>query len=287
MEAGGAGAEYGRAVGSATNVIVKSGTNKFHGESRLYADQESGTASTRTTRSSSSASRPGAARLLQAHEIEKDEQRRAVEASIGGPILGQGLVLRRLHRQPTGNSTRRSTATSSTRSVDVESRSRKINFQPSDASTRWRPPTSTRRSSATTRTRRRSTGDADAARPLGRPANLSWNCSMSHEPLPRDQARRPDLEREQAARRSANDINAAILIKQQDPRFPANPRPPARTGRGNNYAVYLDTRRAWHNGWVLDNGFGTNEYPRTRPTSRSPGSPARTTRPSSASTGRR
>ena len=30
MEAGGSSAEYGRAVGSSTNVIVKSGTNKFH-----------------------------------------------------------------------------------------------------------------------------------------------------------------------------------------------------------------------------------------------------------------
>src|SRR6185503_14553278 len=40
MEAGGAGAEYGRAVGSSTNVIVKSGTNNFHGEVvGLYADQ--------------------------------------------------------------------------------------------------------------------------------------------------------------------------------------------------------------------------------------------------------
>ena len=40
MEAGGAGAEYGRAVGSSTNIIVKSGTNQFHGEALgLFADQ--------------------------------------------------------------------------------------------------------------------------------------------------------------------------------------------------------------------------------------------------------
>ncbi len=32
MEAGGGGAEYGRNVGSHTNLIVKSGTNKFHGD---------------------------------------------------------------------------------------------------------------------------------------------------------------------------------------------------------------------------------------------------------------
>ena len=32
MEAGGAGAEYGRVTGSSTNVIVKSGTNRFKGE---------------------------------------------------------------------------------------------------------------------------------------------------------------------------------------------------------------------------------------------------------------
>ncbi len=33
---------------------------------------------------------------------------------------------------------------------------------------------------------------------------------------------------------------------------------------GNNYAVYSDNldTGSWHNGWVLDNGFGTNEYPR-------------------------
>ena len=33
---------------------------------------------------------------------------------------------------------------------------------------------------------------------------------------------------------------------------------------GNNYRVYSDNldNRSWHNGWILDNGFGLNEYPR-------------------------
>ena len=35
LESGGLGADYGRTVGSATNVIVKSGTNNFHGDVRL------------------------------------------------------------------------------------------------------------------------------------------------------------------------------------------------------------------------------------------------------------
>ena len=41
MEAGGASAEYGRAVGSSTNVIVKSGTNKFHADALVQRARRS------------------------------------------------------------------------------------------------------------------------------------------------------------------------------------------------------------------------------------------------------
>jgi hypothetical protein len=58
------------------------------------------------------------------------------------------------------------------------------------------------------------------------------------------------------------DINEAIRIKQQDPDFPPNPNA-NQDWPGNNYGAYLDSE-GWHNGWLLDNGYGENEYPRTQ-----------------------
>ena len=101
MEAGGAGAEYGRAVGSSTNVIVKSGTNNFHGEVvGLYADQGwyGEYDDHPVLETLEHGSRP--ADFLRRADIEKDEthgEPRALDRR--ADRQGQGVVLRGLHRQ--------------------------------------------------------------------------------------------------------------------------------------------------------------------------------------------
>ena len=88
MEAGGAGAEYGRAVGSATNVIVKSGTNTFHGDFvGLYADQSwYGEYDNHPILEQLEHGRKPA-NFLKRAEAEKDLDENSLEASIGGPMV--------------------------------------------------------------------------------------------------------------------------------------------------------------------------------------------------------
>jgi len=60
------------------------------------------------------------------------------------------------------------------------------------------------------------------------------------------------------------DLESALLEKQEDPRYPGNPAL-GRHSPGNNAHGYIGYRGGeWHlfNGWLLDNGFGLNDYPR-------------------------
>ena len=62
------------------------------------------------------------------------------------------------------------------------------------------------------------------------------------------------------------DIAEALAIKQQDPRFapvPGNNNPDLPVNNFDNYIDYAPGG-GWNNGWLLDNGIGTNKYPRSQ-----------------------
>ena len=141
LESGGLGADYGRTVGSATNVIVKSGTNNFHGDRRLQPHRGGvelrvrGPARDLEQRESN----PQPARLPQAHRRGEGEQRRrstrprsAARSSATRP----GSSSRPTSRTPT-TPARPSTATSSTRAATSSRASRRSTSSPRP-STRWR-----------------------------------------------------------------------------------------------------------------------------------------------------
>jgi hypothetical protein len=277
MEAGGAGAEYGRAVGSSTNVIVKSGTNNFHGEFvGLYADQgwygeyddhaileqvEHG---------------PKPADFLERSQKEKDLDDNSLEASIGGPIAkDKAWFFAAYTDSTTGNIDKTLNGDLIDASIEYESTVGKVNFQPSakhqlsatyiDAPIK-RTYTHTPSFDQWTPTPHDLSGDM---------ANLSWNFSMSQDLFLEAKFATQTSNENKYLAPGGTSPEAAILQKQQDSRFPGDPslaaicqyspRADARCNiPGNNYAVYSDNldTGSWHNGWVLDNGFGTNEYPR-------------------------
>src|SRR6185503_16605847 len=132
MEAGGAGSEYGRSVGSSTNVIVKSGTNNFHGEfAGLYADQgwygeyddhaileqiEHG---------------PRPSDFLKRSQKEKDLDENSLEASVGGPIVkDKAWFFAAYTDSSTGNIDKTLNGDLIDASIEYESLVGKVNFQP-------------------------------------------------------------------------------------------------------------------------------------------------------------
>ena len=277
MEAGGAGAEYGRAVGSATNVIVKSGTNQFHGEfAGLYADQgwygeyddqpileqiEFG---------------PAPRDYLKRDDIEKEGSDESYEVSIGGPMLkDKAWFFGAYTDSTTGNLDKTLNGTLVDASVEYQSLVGKVNFQPSArhqiAATYIDAPlkriyTHTPSADIWTPTPHDLSGDM---------ANVSWNFSMSQDIFLEAKVATQTSQEDKYLAAGGTDVQAAILKKQGDPAFPGDaslasicqfsPRADVRCNiPGNNYAVYSDNldSGSWHNGWVLDNGFGTNEYPR-------------------------
>ena len=158
MEAGGAGAEYGRAVGSSTNVIVKSGTNDFHGEVvGLYADQSWYGEYKDQPILEEVEFGPAPRDFLKRADIEKDQTDESFEASIAVPSSRTRPGSSPLTPTARPATTRRpSTATWSTLRSSIESLVGKVNFQPA-ADISWRRPTSMPRSSGSTRIRRRPT----------------------------------------------------------------------------------------------------------------------------------
>ncbi|HVS15392.1 MAG TPA: TonB-dependent receptor [Thermoanaerobaculia bacterium] len=280
MEGGGSSAEYGRTIGSSTNVIVKSGTNRFHVDTLVqhqkvkwggdYKDQ-----SALLVRQDF----PRPANFFERTPVEEDGDSTGFEASLGGPIkrdrawffLGWSDFDDNYIEKTLGNDFVDT-------SLETEARIAKLNLQP-----------------ATSHQLSASLLDTPAQRVYFNPETFdywvptphvndsslvsgNWNWSISNSLfLETKLASQTSTENKELACFSS-DIDVCLAQKQQDRggpdvfraaegdgplRFPGDPT----LGRhlpGNNYDVYFDGNNdgSWHNGWLLSDGFGDNEFPR-------------------------
>ncbi|REJ76486.1 MAG: hypothetical protein DWQ36_18975 [Acidobacteria bacterium] len=273
MEAGGASAEYGRAVGSTTNVIVKSGTNQVHGGVAVQyqtvdwaSDYDSQPALLRRENT------PVAPDFLRRSAAEEDNDSTGYELSIGGPLARDKAWYFLAWSDFDTNDTDQ---TRNNDPVDIslgtEARIAKLNFQPADAhaiSLSWIDTPADRFYSHVAANDYWSPTYFISEGTLG---TATWNYSISSDFF---------LETKVAIQQS--DENKLLACQSFDPaeclqakaadrgpdgegalRYPPNPALGIHYP-GNNFDVYRDSENdgAWNNGWLLDNGFGVNEFPR-------------------------
>ena len=284
MEAGGASAEYGRAVGSSTNVIVKSGTNKFHADALIqeqkvdwgseYIDQPS---------LAQREVNPYPTDWFKRTEDEKKGGSTGYEFSAGGPIkkdkawffiglsdFDDNFQERLLGGDPYDAS------------LLNEARIFKFNFQPKTAH-------SFAASFIETPTFRnyfnQQSFDYWTPTPHGNDSELwtvNYNWSISSKLFLETKIAFQETQENKFLACNSIVIQECLDLKAQD-RGPeaghsaldtSNPselplRFPSDASRGalfpgNNYNVYTDRENlgAWHNGWILSDGFGFNAFPR-------------------------
>ena len=300
MEAGGSSAEYGRAVGSWTNVIVKSGTNRFHA-SGMVQRQEVGWGADYKSHPELEQREtfPFPADYFKRNEFEEDNASTGFELSGGGPIKRdkawfflaasefddvnweKGLV----HQNPV-EGLQDAGGDPIDASYLMKARIFKLNFQPATAHSLV---TSFMDTPGERTYRHPPMSDYWTPTPhvlTGELATFNWNWSISQDIF---------LETKIATQETAEDKTLAckstafgssfdhgrgfpaageadcLALKAQDRgpdgtgplRFPADPSQ-GRHWPGNNYGVYIDTAfiGSWHNGWILSDGFGTNSFPR-------------------------
>jgi hypothetical protein len=272
MEAGGGGAEYGRNAGSHTNLIVKSGTNTFHGDFNGVLSQNSWNSNydpqptladdqrfvnTFIDKGFSEAeARDQAINWIVYKPGERDGSEVNLEASLGGPIkrdkawffLSRGEVTtsqidKTLDGQLFNNSS------------ELFATIAKLNFQPGakhsiaytyiDAPVDrlfLLPPMGDRYSA----TFFDLSGDVNS---------LSWNYSVSSNVF---------LEAKIATQVSDEDRVYPFppSVKDQDPLYAPIPSLGEFAPNNNSNSFVQNFDNTWHNGWIFERGQGRNEFPR-------------------------
>jgi hypothetical protein len=283
LEAGGMSAEYGRVVGSTTNVIIKSGTNVFHGDF-LYGrsdtdwnadwkdqpkldNKEFPTTYQNPNFPVTTPRPPYPTDFLKRLPDEKGESDN-YELGLGGPIVkDKAWFFVAYSENDTLNLDKTLDQEIVDASFDFRAAIGKLSFQPSQShqlSGSYIDAPSKRVYFHTPSHDRWNPTPHDLAGDL---ATLSWNWSMTTDFfLETKLATQTSDENKYLAEPTGHEnvsVEQAIAAKQQDPRFPGNPSAGPHWP-GNNFASYWDSRddSTWHNGWILDNGFGLNEYPR-------------------------
>ncbi len=264
----GKSADYGRSVGGVTNVIVKSGSNSYHGDLALTYRSLELDSNFKSHPELTLPDDPRIARPADFFVLTSDE--RNVDAlnwdvSFGGP-LKRDKAWFFAAAADFGTFTRDRTLDGSLidQSTDVKSYVAKLTLSPASShqlSASW---------IATPITRLFQTATfADIYTPTmhdigGSLNSLSWNWSVSSNLFVETKlAGHTSSENKLLSVCNCVDAATALAIKRQDPRFAPLATLTSADSPVNNYSAYLDIGTGtWHNGWILDNGYGTNEYPR-------------------------
>jgi hypothetical protein len=272
LEAGGGGAEYGRNVGSHTNLIVKSGTNRFHGDlAGVYGKQSwnsnwdpqpilgEDTNFVRTFLDQGQTleqARESATNWIVYQPGERDGDDVNIEASIGGPIKRDKAWFF-LARGETSTSQLDKTLDGQlfNNSSELFATIGKFNVQPgANHSLAYTyidapvdrifllPPMGDRYNA----TFFDLSGDVNS---------LSWNWSVNQ-----------DVFLEAKIARQVSDENRRIPfppeVKFADPRYAPDPALGAYSPNNNVNAFVQNFDNTWLNGWIFGDGFGLNQFPR-------------------------
>ena len=275
-------AEYGRATGGVVNVITKSGTNVIHGEGMVFRQQGSWVSEYQSH--AELAERQGCRYravvnpqnvpfapscqpdFFKRDELEKDNAATNVQAFFGGPLVRNKLWFAASIAETNSFQTQELFSGDIVdNSVYVKGRLLKFDYQPN-------PSNSLQLNyNASPLDVTFVLGDFPADRYSATPHEFggelitgSWNWSASQDIFMEFKLSAHDSsEHKRLNAGTGFDFESALAEKQQDPRYPANRLGPH--SPGNNVHGYIGYRGGeWHlfNGWLLDNGFGLNDYPR-------------------------
>ena len=272
LEAGGGGAEYGRNVGSHTNLIVKSGTNKFHGDGAFVMSKQSWNANYEPQPElandpnfvdtfidqgfSPADAREQAANWVVYQPGERDGEDTDIEASFGGPMWRDKAWFF-LSRGEVSTNQRDKTLDGElfNNSSELFASIVKLNFQPG-----------AKHSLAYTFI------DAPVDRifllpPMGDRYNatffdiegdvnsLSWNWAINENIF---------LETKLGTQSSDEFRKSPFPFetKIQDPAYAPNPALGIYSPNNNDDAYVQNFDNTWHNGWIFADGIGPSAFPR-------------------------
>ncbi|REJ85860.1 MAG: hypothetical protein DWQ36_15675 [Acidobacteria bacterium] len=273
MEAGGSSAEYGRSAGSTTNVIVKAGTNSFHGDFLIQRQEvDWGSDYDSHIELTQREDFPKPANFFERTSFEEEGTSTGYEASLGGPLArDKAWFFVSWSDFSTNDLDKALNGDPVDVSLNTEARIAKLNFQPGTShqiAISWIDTPADRIYFNP------ESNDYWTPTPHvvdGNLGTLSWNWSATNSYFVEAKVATQTSDENKFLACGSPDVNVCLEQKQQDRgpdgegplRFPANPAAGPHWP-GNNYRVYLDTNNdgAWNNGWILDNGYGLNEFPR-------------------------
>ena len=278
LEAAGAGSEYGRNVGSHTNMIVKSGTNRFHGElmgvfardrwnsnydsQPALAEEEDLVANfeLQNERAENEEDKvdpeQAAADFLVFGEGERDGGSDNLEASLGGPIVrDRAWFFVSRGEVSTDQLDKLTDGTVLDVSSDFETTLAKITAQPGASHSltlTWIDSPTRRLFLLPEMHDRWTTTLFDLS---GDVASLAWNTAASRDLF---------VEAKVAAQTSHENRSRPFppSLKATDPDFATNPAFDAFAPVNNDASFVQRFDNSWHNGWIFPLGYGTNEFPR-------------------------
>ncbi len=282
------GAEYGRAVGGVTNVVTKSGTNRLHGEYFVHRQQGDWVSEYKShpelaerwncrrravVQPQNDFLRPSCQPdFFHRNEREKDYSDLTLQGSLGGPIVRNKAWF---FAAAADTNTFSSQETFSGDIVDnsayVGSRIAKLNFQPSPSHSLAAYYTTSPLDVIFV------LGDVPSDRYTATPHEFggelltgSWNWSATSDLFLEFKLAFHDSSEHKALNAGDGyDLESALAEKQQDPRYPPNNLGPHSPGNNfHGYVGYRGGENHWWNGWILDNGFGRNDYPRDQANAR-------------------